>query len=189
MCEFYTISKKDNKWISEPMKELNDFSTIPGVWFVFGKKTSDDKFICLDVAETSDIKDEMSTDISYSKMDLNELEKKYGTGYHAKNKFSECMFKCNYNHFRKFLWSHAKTDYPDLRFIIINMEINDKNTRRDLERFIAFKFNAIYWRDGRRYENVDDKRKRLITDTYCKSFEENNQDYNGLDTAIKSLVK
>ena len=184
MCEFYTISKKGNKWVSEPLKELTDFSTIPGVWFVLGKETSDDKFICLDVAETGDIRNEITIDIGFTNFDYSKLK----MDYEAYNKLGKYMFTCNHKHFRECLWSYIKANYPDLKFTIINKGINDQKTRKNLEQYIAYKFDAIFWRDGRRYKNVDDKRKKLITETYCKSFEKDNQNYNGLDTAIKSLI-
>ena len=191
MCEFYSIYKKDKKWISEPLKRLADYSKIPGVWFVLGKKTNDeDEFICLDVAETSDIQDEIDTDISYSKMDFDELVKKYGNKYPACNIFGEAMFDCNKNYFRKCLWAFTKNNYSVLKFVIINKRIEDTGDRRALERYIAFKFDAIHWRDRKPYiieGNIE--RKKQIIDKYCIGFENNNPEYNGLSTAIDNIIR
>lgn len=189
MCEFYTISYEDKKWVNYSLKGLDDVPAMPGVWFVLGKMPGVDEFIYLDVAETSDIRNEISEDIDFSKMDLNELEKKYGTRYHATNKFREPMFDCNYDQFRKFLWSFTKTHYPNLRFIIINKEIDDKDTRRDLERYIAYKYNAIFWRDSRPYVYMDSERKKQIITDNTNNFEKENPNYKSLDLAIKSLIK
>ena len=185
MCEFYTISKKGNKWVSEPLKELTDFSTIPGVWFVLGKETSDDKFICLDVAETGDIRNEITIDIGFTNFDYSKLK----MDYEAYNKLGKYMFTCNHKHFRECLWSYTKTHYPNLRFIIINKEIDDKDTRRDLERYIAYKYNAIFWRDSRPYVYMDSERKKQIITDNTNNFEKENPNYKSLDLAIKSLIK
>ena len=186
MFEFYTISYEDNKWANHSLKGIYEVPNINGVWFVLGKKyTDDDKFICLDVAETGKgIAKEINDDIGFTHYDCSNLV----MDYDATNMFGEYMFTCNREKFREYLWSYTKKKYPILRFVIISKDIEDQNERHDLERYIAYKFNAIHWRDGIPYKIKDNKkRKEQIINDCCLKFEKK-ESYKGLSEAISSLI-
>jgi hypothetical protein len=126
-----------------------DKLAIPGVWALFGKrndKLNDDKFYCLQVYETKNVKDEV--EITKQRLN-NQFNDKVN---HKKyiNQFKEVMFEYpSYPSVQEYLYGKViKETFRDFKFIFI-CEEHDDNKRRSIEKYFAVKTRSIYWRHGR----------------------------------------
>lgn len=150
-------------------KNLKNFKCA-GVWALFGKHkdnkdNGDSLWICLQVASTTNIKEEIEKDAKLLIEDLDEtcIEREYV------NQFQETLFK--YKEFpnrRQYLYSdYLRKNFKD--FIFVQVEVkgneNEKNDRDKTEKEFATKHKAVCWRNGRPYnhgEKIDFNNRKQI---------------------------
>jgi len=145
------------------IEEIKKFSG-PGVWAVYGKEN--DKRICLNVAETQNIADEISMDIDLMK---DTIEGDEENKYVARNNFGEIIFKCPSRYYvRKYTWIEI-SKYKNLEFECVAFNIHDRSERVEIEKYIAYKTRAKYWRHKRSFTNKD--RMNDLIDKYIEKFE------------------
>ena len=130
-----------------------DKLAIPGVWALFGKRNdelNDDKFYCLQVYETKNIKDE----VEITKERLNNQFN--GKVNHKKyiNKFKEVMFEYpSYPSVKEYLYGkEIKEKFRDFKFVLI-CEEHEYKKRLSIEKYFAVKTRSIYWRHGGPHKN------------------------------------
>lgn len=128
---------------------INNLNT-PGVWALFGKRNDDngvedDKWYCLQVGQTTCIKNEIQKDTKLLNEELNDN----GTKIPYVNQFGEKLFLYNvYPSSREYLYSGIiKKQFKDFHFAVICKE-KDKEKRKSIEKEFAYKTKAIYWRNG-----------------------------------------
>lgn len=126
---------------------LSSFNT-PGVWALFGKRknvVNDDKWYCLQVGQTTCIKNEIQKDKQLLAEELNNN----GTKIPYVNQFGEELFSYYvYPTSREYLYSkYIKEQFKDFLFVVI-CEEEDNNVRKSIEKEFAYKTNAICWRNG-----------------------------------------
>ena len=128
-----------------------DRFTMPGVWALFGKrddKLNDDKFYCLQVYETKNIKNEVEITKKRLNNQFNDEvnQKKYI------NQFKEVMFEYpSYPSVQEYLYGkEIKEKFRDFKFVLICEEHEDEK-RFSIEKCFAVKTRSIYWRHGRPY--------------------------------------
>lgn len=123
--------------------------TMPGVWALFGKrndKLNGNKFYCLQVYETKNIKDE----VEITKQRLNNQFNDKVNHIKYINIFKEVMFEYpSYPSVHEYLYGkEIKDKFRDFKFIFI-CEEHDDDKRRSIEKYFAVKTRSIYWRHGR----------------------------------------
>ena len=152
--------------------DINGCLKTGGVWAAFdctGK--------CWNVAETKNIANEMNDDI-------NSMEFRYvedSTWETAYNHFGEEMFKCpSPKKIAMYTWSNvsSKCENKTIFFVVFEIipDVDDKDEnnkiksrRRSIEKYIAYKTNAAYWRDGRRF--TDEGRMKTAVNKFITNFE------------------
>ena len=147
-------------------RDNTDEFSIPGVWALFGKRKGVDnnKWYCLQVAETTCVKNEIEKDIQLIESGLNEC----GEKILYVNQFGELLFSY-YRHpsAREYLYSkYIKEEFKDFQFVLICKE-NDRTKRRSIEKEFAYRTNAVYWRNGgpfRTGDEIDYERRMSITE-------------------------
>ncbi len=120
-----------------------------GVWTLIGKKDIDSKFVCLNVGKSTDVGREILYDLAcliYVKSSSNTSERPYI------NQFGEyCCFGCNYGETQESLYPYLADTYTELFFILAYKgATNDSN--RMMEKKIAHKYHALFWRNGKAFE-------------------------------------
>lgn len=138
--------------ILDTIKDDNlDRYTMPGVWALFGKrkdKLNDDKFFCLQVYETKNIKNEVEITKERLNNQFNDevKQKKYI------NQFKEVMFEYpSYPSDKEYLYGkEIKEKFRDFKFVFICEEHEDEK-RRSIEKYFSVKTRSIYWRHGGPY--------------------------------------
>lgn len=144
---------------------IEDFDT-EGVWALFGKlknNTTPDEFYCLQVAQTKNIKNEISADmklLNSSSINNEPIEKEYI------NQFKEVIF--NYKILpspREYIYYDIQKKFEELTFIIVDDNTKNDDERRKLEKEFAHQTKAIYWRNGGSYgsgDKIDYKHRKKI---------------------------
>lgn len=144
---------------------IENFS-VPGVWALFGMRNDviDDRWYCLQVAETGCVKSEVEKDMNLidSELDESSSEASYV------NQFGEVLFSYPvYPSAREYLYSkYVKKQFKELRFVFI-CEERDRTIRRNIEKEFAYRANAVYWRNGRPYKSgkkIDYKNRKCAMD-------------------------
>lgn len=128
-------------------KELMDsYKNKSGVWFLIGKLLNEKSYICLQVGQSKDIGNEIIRDSGYLS-GVDPYEKVCKTYV---NQFGELQFKYyDYPDLKgKKLYNNIAENYKDFLFICIS-EIDNRDTRLALEKYIAYKTESKYWRNGR----------------------------------------
>ena len=167
ICKFSFDDSADSK-----KNNLSKYDGIPGVWALRGKdKRADadeqeDKWICLQVGQTQDIKIEIEKDIK----DM-EKSRKVITESKYVNYFGEAIFA--YPEIRSgnsYLYKWIVDNYRDLEFCLIKEEDNENN-RKEIEKLFACITLARGWRNGgsfreeccwkERYKSVKKEQKKL----------------------------
>lgn len=125
-----------------------DKLAIPGVWALFGKRNdelNDDKFYCLQVYQTKNIKGE----VKKTKQRLNNQFNDEVNYINYINKFKEVMFEYpSYPSVQEYLYGkEIKEKFRDFKFVLI-CEENDDDRRLSIEKYFAVKTKSIYWRHG-----------------------------------------
>ncbi|HFR3775175.1 TPA: hypothetical protein ACHVGQ_001414 [Streptococcus suis] len=136
---------------------------IPGVWTLFGKRklissendsiSIDDRYYCLQVASTKNIKDEILKDKELLKTQIctDPVIKNYV------NQFKEKLFEYpEYPSVREYLYSEISQYFSKdaIVFLLICQEDNS-DVRKKIEKVFAHKTKAIYWRNGGSFKDGD----------------------------------
>lgn len=144
---------------------IGDFS-VPGVWALFGRRNDviDDRWYCLQVAETNCVKSEVEKDMNLIDSELDEGRKEF----EYVNQFGEFLFSYPaYPSAREYLYSkYMKKQFKEFQFVFI-CEERDRTIRRNIEKEFAYRANAVYWRNGRPYksrEEIDFKNRKGVTE-------------------------
>lgn len=135
-----------------------------GVWMLLGKNESDEKYHCLQVAQKKDIYSEMESDIFLMKnSEVETYEKPYF------NFFGEELDEVSiitYPNAREQLYSQIAALYDELTIVVLISGYIGEIARKQIEKYVAVKTKARFWRNGRPYEkkvmvNLDDIDLRL----------------------------
>ncbi|HFU3730264.1 TPA: hypothetical protein ACGO7Y_002002 [Streptococcus suis] len=136
---------------------------IPGVWALFGKRkltssendsiSIDDRYYCLQVATTENIKIEILKDkkLLETQICTEPVMKNYV------NQFKEKLFEYPvYPSAREYLYSEISQCFSkdDFVFLLICQEDN-ADVRKKIEKVFAHKTKAIYWRNGGSFKDGD----------------------------------
>lgn len=167
ICKFNFDDSAESK-----KNNLSKYDGIPGVWALRGKDKrvdadeQEDKWICLQVGQTQDIKIEIEKDIK----DM-EKSRKVITESKYVNYFGEAIFA--YPEIRSgnsYLYKWIVDNYRDLEFCLIKEEDNENN-RKEIEKLFAYITLARGWRNGgsfreeccleKRYNFVQEDRDKL----------------------------
>ena len=200
----------ENKIVEDRIKSCSEFNTIvnltdyntkeiklekykkKGVWALFGKKFGENvPWICLQVAKTTNIADEIKKDINCLKPSIDEKIKENKKNY--VNQFGNIMFEYNdyeYPSSREHLYNKIACEYNTLMFICVSEE--DKSAKRlDIEKYFAWRARALYWRNGGPYKKEknysEDDLNKIQEDTFMdikldEKIKEN------LDSKLRSMV-
>lgn len=162
------------KGSKEQENNILQYKKVPGVWILLGKEEGNNSLVCLQVAKTVNIGDEIARDISYlklenyepvSKSDNLDPEKKYI------NQFGEYKFSYKiYQDRAKELYKDIAEKYEDLTFICVahGEELKDDRLRKDIEKYVAYKTLCRYWVNGRPYKKGKSKEEINIIKKACK---------------------
>ena len=150
----------------------NNYLKTGGVWAAFD---SDCK--CWNVAETKNIAKEMNDDIQSMKFRYVE-DQNWEEAY---SHFGKKMFRCpSPKKIAMYTWSNvsSKCEKKNIFFVVFEIipDVDDKDEnnkiksrRRSIEKYIAYKTNAAYWRDGRRF--TDEGRMKTAVNKFITNFE------------------
>lgn len=122
--------------------DLKSFSKIAGVWFLVGQNIKTDKQECMQVATTDDINNEIKCDLKYLKGDFKPIYKDYYNDFHE-YQFSYIDYG---DTLKNHLYQKIAKEYQNLYFICIRCE----SGRDKLEKYIAWKSEATFWRNSSR---------------------------------------
>lgn len=119
---------------------------VPGVWMLLGRNNINEKWECLQVGVNKNIYKEISTDIFY--MDkLIRIKKPYI------NQFGEIQFWTKGEpSVQNKLYFTIRNEYDQLAFIVVCENIEDAIERKLIEKYVAYRTRAKYWRNGRPYK-------------------------------------
>ena len=159
------------------IEDINQFEQIGGVWAAF-----DSDGECWNVAETKNIANEMREDIIYTHFSY-VADPSWEM---AKNHFGDDMFICpSTDLIAMCTWAKVakQCEGKEIYFVIFELlsNVDDKeenlkiiSRRKDIEKYIAYKTRAVYWRNGRRFEHPE--RMEKAVKEFIESFEkdENN---------------
>lgn len=167
------------------VKDINQNNKpICGVWAAFDSDGN-----CWNVAETKNIAKEMQEDISY--MDFGYEE---DTSWKmAVNHFGDDMFKCpSARKIAKYTWANVAKQYDgkEIYFVVFISSLDKENSmtrseRRRIEKYIAYKTRAVYWRDGRPFKSQE--RMKKAVDDFIKSFKEDGN--NEIERMLNRLME
>ena len=169
-------SEKNN--IKIEIKDIDsediDFEDIRGkfgVWFLIGKNINN-KYECLQVAQSSDIGKEIE-------LDINDMTSKKLTSLYFKNyvnQFGEKKFEyIECDRWRaKNLYFYLSCNFSDFIFIcIVDKKLTDSKTRKLLEKYIAYKTKSSFWVNGRPFiKEQSEEEKRELIESYSKRLED-----------------
>ncbi len=135
-----------------------------GVWMLLGKNEGDKRYRCLQVAQKKDIYTEIESDIVLMKTSRVETSKKNYFNYFGEELDEVSII--TYPSVREQLYSQIANLYDELTIVVlISGHIGDI-ARKQIEKYVAVKTKARFWRNGRPYEkkvmvNLDDIELRL----------------------------
>lgn len=154
---------------------VKDLNKKPGIWILVGKEKGDSKYVSLQVAQSGDIGPEITRALSYLKETLpSSSDKNFFIDY--VNQFGEKQFSYeNYNNWRmKKLYNFIFLNYDNLHFICLtNMkELNNKDYRTQLEKYLAYKTICKFWANGGSYKPKSKEEIVAITTKHLKECED-----------------
>ncbi|MBO4701847.1 MAG: hypothetical protein J5625_04195 [Lachnospiraceae bacterium] len=146
-----SLEKEDNKFeIEKPFNRACLGES--GVWVLLGKK-SNSTYVCLNVGKTVDIGREILYDVSCLKYvkEPNDASRNYI------NQFGEdCGFNWKNNETQECLYPYIAKNFSNLTFVVA-FESTDKDEKKDVEKGIADRYKALFWRNGKAFEKSKDK--------------------------------
>ena len=171
------IKISDNKLENIDISAINN---MPGVWILLGKKKDRKKevengFVCLQVGQNKDIGKEIKQDIAYMRTGN---PKELGSINYV-NQFGEKIFDYkNYKHWRRRnVYFQIDSAYEDFAFICIigGNELSNIESRKKVEKYIAYKTKSVFWVNGSSFKNEqDEKSKEEILKQYNEECRELN---------------
>lgn len=130
---------------------------------MLGKSKDKEQWFCLQVAKTTNIAKEIASDITCMQ-EINST----GTEKNYVNQFGKFRFSHAKNDFvRDIEYSEIRRKYKDLIFVCVCLEDNNK-MKSQVEKYFAWKTQALYWRNGRPYKN-----EKAISVNYLKEVRNN----------------
>jgi len=157
-CEITIVEIVDNKF---EFNILDKMKNEAGVWVLYGKSETSKglKWQCLQVGQSSNIVNEIKTDLYYLfKSDEINVQKTYV------NQYGESVFKyIEYPSVREQLYSHINQNFKHLKFILISKEI-DMSKRKNIEKYFAWSAHSLFWRNGGAFT----RSKEIDEEKYCK---------------------
>lgn len=123
-------------------------SNIPGVWMLVGKKTESDKWKCIQVGANANIYHEIAVDIEY----MNRLVEMPNKDYI--NQFGELCDELSISSYpseQNQLYKAIRDIYEELAFIVVCENIEEKAKRNRIEKYVAYRTRARFWRNGGPY--------------------------------------
>lgn len=163
MKEFFILSKEIIGSFKEafPFENLQnkviqktDNYDIGGVWALFGKRKGQEKWLCIQVGQTKNIKVEIEKDIKL----LNEHLKIEAVKHKIINQLGREIEGFEYYeipNYRQQLYSYIKKTYDNFVFVCV-LESDEIEKRKKAEKDFAIKTQALCWRNGRPYKNALD---------------------------------
>lgn len=141
-----------------------------GVWVLFGYKENE-SWKCLQVGQANNIGKEILSDINCILGNIEfDIERQYV------NQFGEIVKGYTYHIYltpREQIYRQIGKEYN--RFIFVCVCCDDKVNKRAIEKYVAWKFRALFWRNGRAFK------------TYCQNINEP-QDVGNIEPRIKGTV-
>lgn len=148
--------------------ECNKKDRKPGVWCLLGtKKGKNGKngWRCLQVGQTVDMCKEIKKDIHF----LDDRNEPAENDFTCKEYINQCGKKVFDIYkgipVRKQIYQKICKQYENLMFVILCVE-PEKCKRREIEKYFAFKTEAMFWRNGRPFQtevkrNIDEILKNI----------------------------
>lgn len=174
------------------IEDINQLEQIGGVWAAF-----DSDGTCWNVAETKNIANEMREDIIYTHFSYT-ADPSWEI---VKNQFGKEMFPCPHNDYITMCtWANVskECDGKEIYFVVFeelsdlkdteeNKEMNRliRAERRKIEKYIAYRTEASYWRDTWPFKSQD--RMKIAVDDFIKSFKEDGN--NEIERRLNSLME
>ena len=126
-----------------------------GIWALFGKKSEEKDWVCLNVGKNKNVGREILYDLGclFFVPCLKGGHEKY-INYSKKY----CGFKYNKGLVQEHLYSYIATKYSDFVFIYVH-----KNADLKFEKKFAKEQNALYWRNGRPYKTESKSEEMNMT--------------------------
>lgn len=143
-----------------------------GVWVLFGYKESE-SWKCLQVGQSNNIGIEILSDINCISGNI-EID----TKRQYVNQFGEIVEGYEYHIYltpREQIYRQIGTEYNGFIFVCICCGNNYKDNKRAIEKYVAWKFRALFWRNGRAFKHPQ------------KNINEP-QDVGNIDPSIKDAV-
>lgn len=137
----------------DKMAEITDVELekyqFPGVWVLFGRKVGK-PWLCFQVGQSNNIGIEIKSDIqSISGRIEEQIEKSYI------NQFGESIKGYDYTIYltpREQIYKKLGEQYKEFAFICICYGIDYKDNKKLIEKYVAWKLKAMFWRNGRPYK-------------------------------------
>ena len=173
------------KWGEEQKNNIKEYKGKPGVWILLGKEHTDAPLVCLQVGATKYIGEEIERDIFF----LNQSKEPEKEDNDYVNQFGEHMFsyKICPGRAQVLYWDISKK-YTDLIFICVahGDELENKELRKDIEKYVAYRTLSRYWVNGGQYKGDKSEEEIKSIKESCKKecaglFEKIKRNYKGAD--------
>lgn len=151
---------------TEPFSEIQKLSEItdeslkkykaPGVWVLFGRN-EDKIWLCLQVGQSNDIGSEIKSDVQCISGNIKEQ-----TNRTYINQFGNVVNGYRYNIYltpREQIYKQIGEKYLEFVFICICCGNDCKDKKKSIEKYVAWKFRALFWRNGGAFKNQNDNVK------------------------------
>ena len=184
------------KWGEEQKNNIKEYKGKPGVWILLGKEHTDAPLVCLQVGATKYIGEEIERDICLLKQGSKPVEEKR----RYVNQFGEYMFSYDIcpSRAQELYWDISKK-YTDLIFICVahGDELENKELRKDIEKYVAYRTLSRYWVNGGQYKGDKSEEEIKSIKESCKKecaelFEKIKRNYKGADMLnefLNNLIK
>lgn len=130
-------------------EEINDKIIVPfktqyldttGIWGMYGKVEENEEYQCLNVGVSTDVGREIITDLGK----LHYIAYRDDGSERYYNQFNEdCGFSYNPGQIHEYLYPFLKEQYNCIKFVLL-----DKRYDRKVEKEIAQKEHALFWKNG-----------------------------------------
>ena len=122
-----------------------------GVWVLFGRK-EDQLWTCLQVGQSNNIGSEIISDAKCLSGKIEIIEEKEYI-----NQFGNSVEGYTYDIYltpREQIYKKIGTQYNDFVFVCICCGESCKDDKKAIEKYVAWKLRALFWRNGRAFEKV-----------------------------------
>ena len=127
---------------------------MPGVWTLLAQNKEQD-WTCLQVGQSNDISSEIISDIKCISGDIKTIECR-----NYINQFGKVVEGYEYNVYltpREQIYKKIGKEYSNYIFVCICCGEKFRNNKKAIEKYVAWQFEALFWRNGRPFinENVN----------------------------------